>query len=212
MTDITRDDATTRTVHRVLRRSDGFDPGRTRPAAFWGMVMAIITESMLFAGLLSSYFFLRATSPEWPLGGLPEPKLDWKIILFTIVLLSSSLPVWYGERSIGKGRLGGLRVGLAAGSVMGAAFLAFTVWELAHAEFPVSANAYASVFHITVGLHALHLLVGLAGGFGVQLKAWTGRIDGERHETVRLWAMYWHFVDVVWVFVFASLYLSPHWT
>ena len=194
---------------RVFRTS-GFDPGRTRSSAFWGMVMAIATESMLFAGLLSSYFFLRAGADEWPLGGIPEPELRL-VVPFTVVLLSSSVPVWYAERAIEHGNVTGLRVGLAAGWLLGAAFIAYTSYEFATSEFGVGANAYASVFHITIGLHAIHVLIGLAGSLGVQAKAWTGRIDGERHRTVRLWAMYWHFVDVVWVAVFTSLYLSPRW-
>ncbi len=195
----------------ILERSSGFDPGRTRPAAFWGMVMAIVTESMLFAGLLSSYFYLRATSDEWPLGGLPEPELT-KVGVFSVILIASSLPVIWAERSIGHGDLRRLRLGLALGFVMGAVFLAYTAWDFAHAEFGVSDNSYASVFHITIGLHALHVLAGLSASVAVQAKAWTGRIDAEHHETVRLWSMYWHFVDAVWVVVFTSLYLSPHWS
>lgn len=193
-----------------LVRSSGFDPGRTRPSAFWGMAMAITTEAMLFAGLLSSYFFLRAGADEWPLGGIREPELRL-VVPFTVILLSSSIPVWYAERAIGRGDLAGLRFGLAAGFVLGAAFVGYTAYELSTAEFGVGTNAYASVFLVTIGLHALHVVVGLAGSIGVQAKAWTGRIDRDRHRTVGLWAMYWHFVDVVWVFVFTTLYLSPRW-
>ena len=195
---------------RRLRRTDGFDPGRTRPAAFWGMTMTIVTESMLFAGLLSSYFFLRATSPEWPLGDLPIPELTL-VVPFSVLLVGSSVPVVWGERAIRAGNLGHLRIGLALTFVMGAAFLAYTAYDFATAEFGVSANAYASVFHITIGLHALHVLVGLAGNVGVQAKAWTGRLDRDHHRTVTLWGLYWHFVDAVWVVVFLSLFISPRW-
>ncbi|MGH9135501.1 MAG: cytochrome c oxidase subunit 3 [Acidimicrobiales bacterium] len=194
-----------------LSRSSGFDPGRTRPLAFWGMATAITTEAMLFAGLLSSYFYLQATSEEWPLGGLPHPQLG-VVSVFSAVLLGSSAPVWWAERAIARDDVAGLRAGLAVAWVMGAAFLTFTVYEWSTAEFSVSANAYASVFHSTVGLHALHLTVGLALGVGVQAKAWTGRLSAARHATVTLFAMYWHFVDAVWVAVFTSLYLSPRWT
>ena len=108
-----------------LSRSSGFDPGRSRPTAFWGMAMAIATESMLFAGLLSSYFFLRASADQWPLGDIPEPELRL-VVPFTVILLSSSVPVWYAERSIGRGNLRGLRLGLAAAFVLGAMFIAYT--------------------------------------------------------------------------------------
>lgn len=194
----------------TVRRTSGFDPGRTRSAAFWGMAMAITTEAMLFAGLLSSYFFLRATSDQWPQGGIALPDLRLAIP-FTVVLLSSSIPVWYAERSIERGNVAGLRLGLAIAWVLGAAFVAYTAYEFSNSEFDIGENAYASIFDVTIGLHALHVIAGLAGSVGVQAKAWTGRIDGRRHRSVRLWAMYWHFVDAVWIAVFTSLYLSPRW-
>jgi heme/copper-type cytochrome/quinol oxidase subunit 3 len=171
------------------------------------MVLLITTESMIFAGLISANFYVRAESKVWPQGQLAKPQLGL-IIIFSVILLGSSLPVWWAERGIGRGDLRRLRIGLALGFLMGAAFLAFTVHDVVESEFGWTANAYASLFFTIIGLHALHVAGGLAMSAGVQAKAATGRIDRDRHMTVRMFAMYWHFVDAVWVVVFSSLYLS----
>jgi heme/copper-type cytochrome/quinol oxidase subunit 3 len=181
--------------------------GRQHPAAWWAMVLVIVTESMIFAALLSANFFLRAGAKAWPEGHIAAPELH-TVSFFTVVLLGSSAPVWWAERGIDRSDIRRLRLGLAIGWVMGAAFLAFTVLDFVRADFGWTDNAYASIFDIIVGLHAIHVAVGLAMSAGVQAKAWTGRVDGERHVTVRMFSMYWHFVDAVWVAVFSCLYLS----
>jgi heme/copper-type cytochrome/quinol oxidase subunit 3 len=101
-----------------------------------------------------------------------------------------------------------MRVLLAIGFVMGASFLGYTIYDFVHADFPLDSNAYSSIFHATIGLHAAHVLVGLMFSFGVQLKAATGRIDRRRHLTVQLFVLYWHFVDAVWIIVFSAYFLS----
>ena len=93
---------------------------------------------------------------------------------------------------------------------MGAAFLANQVFEFRGLEFGLDENAYASLFIVTTGLHGLHVLAGLLMSVVVQLKARLGQFDENRHLTVSIFTLYWHFVDVVWIFVFSSLYLSAH--
>lgn len=191
-------------------------PGITRPAtrrsyptAWWGMAALIMTEAMVFAVLLAAYFFLRAAAKEWPLGGieLPELRLAWP---FSFVLWGSSLPLFWAEAGIRKGRVGRLKAGLAASFVMGASFLAYTLYDFQELRFGWRDNAYGSVFYTVVGLHALHVLVGLGMSTVVQLKAWLGRYDRGRYASAEVFFLYWHFVDVVWVAVFGSLFLSPH--
>jgi heme/copper-type cytochrome/quinol oxidase subunit 3 len=183
--------------------------GQGRPTAWWGIVCMIMTEGTIFAGLIGSYFFLRASSPEWPQGGLEVPKLGLSII-FSLVLWGSSIPMIVAERGIKRGQQGALRVGLLLAFLMGAAFLLFTVYDFNELHFGWRTNAYGSIYYTTVGLHALHVLIGLAMSAVVQLKARMGKFSAERHMTVQVYALYWHFVDAVWVFVFASLVLSPH--
>jgi cytochrome c oxidase subunit III len=183
--------------------------GQGRSTAWWGIVCVIMTEGTIFAGLIGTYFFLRASSPEWPQGGLELPRLG-PAIIFSLVLWGSSIPMIVAERGIKHGHQGALRVGLFLAFVMGAAFLLFTAYDFNELHFGWRTNAYGSIYYTTVGLHALHVLIGLAMSVVVQLKARMGKFSAERHTTVQVYALYWHFVDAVWVFVFAAFILSPH--
>jgi heme/copper-type cytochrome/quinol oxidase subunit 3 len=176
---------------------------------WWGVMLLIATEGTVFVALLASYFFVRAVSPEWPQGGLEPPPL-LRISIFTVILLASSLPLFWGERAIRHNDQRGLRVALALNFVMGLAFLIHQGFEFHDLKFTVHTNAYASLFIIITGLHGLHLLIGLLVSAVVQVKAKLGWFDAHRHVTVTVFSLYWHFVDVVWLFVFSSLYLSAH--
>jgi heme/copper-type cytochrome/quinol oxidase subunit 3 len=182
---------------------------RGRSVGWWGMVVVIATEGTIFLGLLSTYFFLRASSPRWPPAGVELPQLPL-IIVFTVVLLGSSVPIFWAEAGIAAGHQGRLRAGLLASFVMGAAFLGNLGYEYSQLTFHWTDNAYASIFWTTTGLHGLHVLGGLLISLVVQAKAWSGKLSADRHVSMEVFSLYWHFVDGVWIFVFSSLYLSAH--
>ena len=133
-------------------------PGRS--TAWWGIVLVIMTEGTIFAGLIASYFFLRASSREWPLGGLEKPELT-QTLIFSLVLWGSSIPMFVAEQGIRKGNQRRLRIGLMLSFLMGAAFLLHTADDFDKLHFGWRTNAYGSIFYVTVGLHAMHVLVGL---------------------------------------------------
>jgi heme/copper-type cytochrome/quinol oxidase subunit 3 len=184
---------------------------RTRgyPTAWWGMVVLIATEAMVFLALLSAYFFVRAGARAWPPPGIPLPELH-RSVVFTVVLLGSSVPIFWMEHALGRGHMRQVAISLAIAFVMGAAFLANTAYDFLNQEFGFRENAYASLFWVILGLHAIHVLVGLLMSATVQVKVWTGRVTPEHHVTPEVFALYWHFVDGVWIFVFSALILSPH--
>lgn len=182
---------------------------RPLPRAVWGMWMLILTEAMIFGALIGSYFYVRAGSSPWPPAGVEEPELT-RIALFSLVLLGSSVPMWWAERSIKRGRRGGLQLGLAIAWLMGAVFFANQVAEYRSLGFSYRDHVYGSLFYGITGLHGAHLVIGLVMNGLVQVKAGLGRFSADRHLTVEVVSLYWHFVDAVWVVVFASLYLSPH--
>ena len=181
----------------------------TRPHGYWGMVIMIATEATIFLGLISAYFFVRASSKDWPQGGIRPPELG-KISVFTAILLASSLPIFWGEAAIKRGKRRQLQVALLISFLMGLSFTINQVLDFAKLEFHASDNAYASLFIVITGLHGIHLLVGLLMSLVVQAKAAIGWFDADRHITVTVFGMYWHFVDAVWIVVFSSLYLSAH--
>jgi heme/copper-type cytochrome/quinol oxidase subunit 3 len=184
---------------------------RTRgyPTAWWGMAVFITTEFMIFLGLLSAYFFVRATSPHWPPGDIRPPELV-RSSVFTVVLLSSSIPIFWMEWALPRGHMLQARVGLLLSFLMGAAFLGNTAYDYLHMEEGWRTNAYTSLFFTIVGLHALHLLVGLVMSLTVQTKVWLGKVTPDRHVTPDVFALYWHFVDGVWILVFTSLFVTAH--
>jgi cytochrome c oxidase subunit III len=182
---------------------------RSKPLAWWGMIVTIATESMIFVGLLASYGFLRASAQHWPPPGIPLPEIP-KTALFSALLIGSSLPVWWAERGIKRGDVARLRLGMAVAWLMGAAFVGNSIKDFLDLSFGWSNNAYGSIFYATVGLHLAHVIVALILSIGVQAKAWMGRYDENHYLTVEVVSLYWHFVDVVWIFVFATLFLSEH--
>jgi heme/copper-type cytochrome/quinol oxidase subunit 3 len=182
---------------------------RGRSVGWWGIVVVIATEGTIFLGLLSTYFFLRASSPRWPPAGVEAPELPL-ISVFTVVLLASSLPIFWAEAGIARGEQGRLRAGLLVSFLLGAAFLGNQAYEYNNLPFGWTDHAYGSIFWTTTGLHGLHVLGGLLISLVVQAKAWTGKLSAEHHESMQVFSLYWHFVDAVWIFVFSSLYLSAH--
>jgi heme/copper-type cytochrome/quinol oxidase subunit 3 len=191
--------------------SDRLRPTRRRgySTAWWGMATVIMTEGTIFLALLASYFFLRASASEWPLDGIELPKLGLSVP-FSLVLWASSGPIFVAESAIRRGNVRRLRAGLFITFVMGAAFVGYSAFDFQELRFGWRDNAYGSIYYTIVGLHLAHVVVGLLMNLVVQAKAWLGKLDRGRHVSVEVYSLYWHFVDVVWVFVFPSLFLSPH--
>jgi heme/copper-type cytochrome/quinol oxidase subunit 3 len=184
-----------------------------RSLGWCGMVLFIATEATLFALLIASYWYLRFRSgPVWPPDGIEAPKLALPLVMSGI-LWSSSIPVHLAERGIRGGHTSRLRAGLFVGFVLGTTFLVLQLaveypeaWKLS----PPSSGAYGTLFFSLTGLHGLHVLVGLFISLWVQVRAWRGAFTAHRHVSVQNFAWYWHFVDTVWFFVLATIYIAPH--
>jgi heme/copper-type cytochrome/quinol oxidase subunit 3 len=171
------------------------------------MVFLIVNEAVLFASLLASNFYLRFNAPLWPPQGIDRPELTLPVI-GTVLLVSSSIAIAIAEAGIRKGDQRRLRVGLAVSFLLSAAFLGVQLFEYSRITFTPQLNVYTALFFGITGLHGLHVLVGLIANGVVQVRAVSGYFTAERHMAVQNVALYNHFVDVVWIFVFASLYLA----
>ena len=182
---------------------------RTYSTAWWGVAMLILTEATIFLVLIAAYFFLRASASEWPPAGISLPDLKMSTP-FSFVLWGSSIPIVWAEVKLRKGELQKFRAGLAISFFMGFAFLLYTARSFHDLEFGWTDNAYGSIVYTIVGLHALHVLVGVVMNAVIQLKARLGRYDGDRHASAEVFFLYWHFVDAVWLVVWPSLFLSEH--
>ncbi len=178
-----------------------------RSVAWWAVVWTLATEGPLFVYLLFSYFYDGLGKFVWP---AQEPKLDIAIPN-TILLVLSSVVVWWAERGIRQGNVTRLRLGLAVAWIMGAAFIFLQTVEYRHKLHILHPgdNAYGSLFYTITSFHGAHVVVGLLFSILVQIWAWLGVYSARRHAAVTNFALYWHFVDAVWIAVFTSLYITP---
>jgi cytochrome c oxidase subunit 3 len=169
-----------------------------------GVVVWLASELMFFAGLFAAYFALRSANETWPPEGLELATA--RTAVATVVLVASSgtmhLAVAAAERDDRRDAIRWLGVT----ALMGALFLSNQVAEYAQADFQVDDHAYGSIFYLMTGFHGMHVVGGLAF-MGAIAAAIAGRSRAPAHETVEVCAYYWHFVDVVWVAMFATIYL-----
>ena len=171
-----------------------------------GMILFISSEVMFFAGLFGAYFTIRSRAAQWPPGEVENIELLLPSIA-TAVLVASSLAA---HRAIGyaeRGESSGSSLWLGITIVMGAAFLGAQGFEYSQLEFAVSDHSYGTLFFAMTGFHALHVAGGLAALGIVWIKNARGDLQGGRAGSAVAVGYYWHFVDVVWVLLFATLYL-----
>jgi cytochrome c oxidase subunit 3 len=170
-----------------------------------GTVVWLGSELMFFSGLFAAYYFLRATAVEWPPPGVElEPV---RTALFTGVLIASSATMHRAVVCAEEGDDAGSRRWTAVTAALGATFLANQVAEYAGLAFTPTDHAYGSLFFLMTGFHGLHVLGGLVL-MGVALAVASGpTARAPLPTTLIVTEYYWHFVDVVWLAMFASLYL-----
>lgn len=174
-----------------------------------GMWFLILIETVVFGSLISTYFYLRAASPEWPLGGISEPELLLPTIN-TVILLVSSVPIHFADQGIRKGNQTRLRVGLLLSFILGVIFLALKYVEYSNLDYNWATNAYASIKWTIVGFHSAHVIALLLKTVVVGVLAFQGYFNEERNAGVQVNGVYWHFVVAIWIPLYATLYLAPY--
>ena len=180
-----------------------------RPPIWWGMLFLLLIESVVFAALISSYFYLRSAAEVWPLGDIERPELLLPSIN-TLILLASSIPVYFADQGIRKGNQARLRIGLIVGFILGATFLVLKYIEYSSLDYNWATNAYGSIVWTIVGFHSAHVFSLLLKTMVIGTLAFQGYFNEERHVGVQVNGLYWHFVVAVWIPLFATLYLSPY--
>ncbi len=171
-----------------------------------GLVIFIMSEAVLFANLIAAYLYLRYTSAQWPPAGTPHLEIAFPAVN-TVILLGSGIPMHWAHKSVQAGNRRSLLWGLALTIVLGTAFLLGQAWEYATAGFTPQTNVFGSSFFTLTGFHGAHVLVGLTFLAVVLALSLRGRFSPQSHFAVEASALYWHFVDAVWVALFAVLYV-----
>ncbi len=174
-----------------------------------GILLFIISEAMLFGAFFAAYFFIRVVANEgtWP----PEPYELPKLVagMNTLILVSSSFTIHWALESVRKNKRNGLLLGLGATWLLGATFLFIQINEYVHIGFSGRDGAFGSIFYGLTGLHGAHVFVGLLLLTFANIRAWKGHFGpkAEDHLGVEVPGIYWHFVDVMWIIVYVSVYI-----
>jgi len=172
-----------------------------------GTVLFIASEIMFFSTLLGSYYVLRSVNNPWPPEGLKGLEVLLPLIL-TGILLTSSLTaqgaVW-GARNNNRTVLVS---SLALTLLLGVSFLVGEIFDAVNLDFDLGSHgAYGSIFFTILGFHALHVLGGVVFFAYQTFAAMSGTFSSRNYQAIECGSWYWHFVDVVWIFVFFTLYI-----
>ena len=175
----------------------------------FGMALFIATEAALFLVLFFAYYYTDKSSAQWRTE-MP-PKLHYSLPMLG-VLLTSSIILYWGEQQLKKRRYGAARAALIGTICLGIIFIVLTVFEdLEHVQhLTPRSDSYGSMFYTITTLHASHVT------FGVLMLLWVLAMSRWQpapytpHRPYQNVAMYWHFVDTVWVLIVALLYVAPN--
>jgi cytochrome c oxidase subunit 3 len=171
-----------------------------------GLLVFLISESLMFGGFFATYLFFRGSTEVWPPEGT-EVELLLPTIN-TIILVSSSFVIHFGDTAIKKNDVQGMRKWYKITAIMGAIFLLGQVIEYMTLGYGLTTNVFANCFYLMTGFHGLHVFVGLLLILGV---LWRSRRPGHysatKHTGIEMAEIYWHFVDIIWIVLFTLLYI-----
>jgi cytochrome c oxidase subunit 3 len=171
-----------------------------------GMLLFIISEVMVFGAFFTAYFFIRVSQGEpWP---DPGTKLPVAVAgVNTAILVSSSFTVHWAQSAIKRGNRFGLKAGILTTLLLGSTFLFIQINEYANIGFAPQDHAQATIFYSLTGLHGAHVFIGLTLLLFVTIRSFRGHYSAENHRGVEVPGIYWHFVDIMWLVVYTTVYI-----
>jgi len=178
----------------------------------YGMLLFIASEVMFFSAFFwaffdSSLFPKEATGGVWPPKGiLPFDPLSLPL-LNTLILLTSGVTVTWAHHALREGDRTGLLQGLGLTVLLGLCFTGIQAYEYSHAAFGFREGIYASTFFMATGFHGFHVIIGTIFLIVCWFRAYRGDFKPDHHFGFEAAAWYWHFVDVVWLFLFICIYI-----
>lgn len=200
----------------VLKESGtpGLHTAVVRLGLRYGMLLFITSEVMFFVAFFWAYFnyalfpenVANATALMWPPQGIRTFDPYNLPLLNTMILLLSGTTVTWAHHALLEGDRKSLITGLALTVLLGASFTGFQALEYSHAPFHFGGTIYPSVFFLATGFHGFHVIVGTIFLLVCYVRARGGAFTPQRHFGFEAAAWYWHFVDVVWLFLFVCIY------
>lgn len=186
----------------------------------YGMILFIASEVMFFVGWFWAWFnfSLFPSTLSEVIGGVWPPKAIEEVLdpfslplLNTLILLCSGTTVTWAHHSLIHGDRQGLKQGLWATIALGVLFSAIQAYEYAAAPFGFGGNTYSSAFYMATGFHGFHVIIGTIFLAVCLYRAYLGHFTRRQHFGFEAAAWYWHFVDVVWLFLFVVIYVWGGW-
>jgi len=178
-----------------------------------GIWLFISSEALFFGAFISTYFLYRGRDTQFLKGPTPDKLLNIPFTSVTsFILLMSSLTMVLALAAIQRGDHRRLRIWLLATCIFGATFVGGQVYEFT--EFyrhglHLGTNMFGTTFFVLTGLHGAHVTMGIIWLLLVWGRSMQGRLPSEKSEAVEIAGLYWHFVDIVWIFIFTAIYLIP---
>ena len=184
----------------------------------YGMILFIASEVMFFVGWFWAFFdFSLFPSTLDPINGLfPSKGIEVMSafelpLLNTLILLCSGTTLTWAHHSLIHGDRENLKKGLQLTIILGLIFSAIQAYEYVHAPFPFGGSPYSSAFYMATGFHGFHVIVGTIFLIVCLMRANKGHYTPRQHVGFEAAAWYWHFVDVVWLFLFVTIYVWGGW-
>ena len=184
----------------------------------YGMILFIASEVMFFVAWFWAFFAAalfpsgaEAIGGQWPPKGTEVLNPFGWPLLNTMILLCSGTTVTWAHHALIHGDREGLKKGLWLTVLLGALFTTIQAYEYAHAPFGFGGNTYSSAFYMATGFHGFHVLVGTIMLIVCLVRAYRGDFTPKEHFGFEAAAWYWHFVDVVWLFLFVVVYIWGGW-
>jgi cytochrome c oxidase subunit 3 len=176
------------------------------PPALLGVILFVASECVFFAALFGAYFTVRAQATVWPPKGIEGLEVPLPAIATAMLILSSvtmQFAIWAIRRGDRRTMMRFLKLTLLLGGV----FLGMQAYDYAHLGFSIHDTVYGTTFFTMTGFHGAHVAGGLVFIYLMLSRGWQGQLSRENHTALEGCAIYWHFVDIVWVGLFATLYL-----
>jgi cytochrome c oxidase subunit 3 len=179
----------------------------------YGMALFIASEVMFFAAWFWAYFNAslfptEAMGSVWPPEGVQTFDPFELPLLNTLILLLSGVTVTWAHHALRDGDRKGTLQGLALTILLGALFTAVQAYEYSHATFSFRGGIYGSTFFMATGFHGAHVIIGTIFLIVCWFRAYAGHFKPDHHFGFEAAAWYWHFVDVVWLFLFVCIYIA----
>jgi heme/copper-type cytochrome/quinol oxidase subunit 3 len=178
-----------------------------RSVVWWGTAGMIAIESTVFALAAFAYFYIRSRADAWPPSVAP-PQLTWGTLNLVIMLVSLVANQWMKSAAEKEDRPRA-RLAMTVCLVFSAAFLIVRIFEFSALNCRWDTNAYASAVWMLLGLHTVHLVTDFYDSAVLTVLTYTGPWEGKRFVDLSESAVYWYFVVIAWVPIYAIIYLAP---